>query len=124
MDKIIIRNLEFYSFIGVTKAEQEVGQRLVVNLEIGYDLAPAGHSDALGDTLSYTEIAQTVLAVGTSLECRLLEVMAEQMVYAIFEHFPTHEVRLQLLKKPPPTTMMMEAAGVEILRQRRGGQVE
>jgi 7,8-dihydroneopterin aldolase/epimerase/oxygenase len=124
MDKIIIRGLEFYAAIGVTRAEREVGQRLLVNVALSYDLAPAGQSDALADTLSYSDVARTLLEVGSTLQSQLLEHMAEQMAAALFERFPTRKIRLQLLKKPPPTDMMMEAAGVEIVRRRRGPQVE
>lgn len=118
MDKLVIRNLELYASIGVSAAEREVGQRLLINLEVGYDLSLAGRSDELTDTISYSNLARLIQKIGTSTECRLLEYMAEQMCEAIFSHFPVINVRLQLLKKPPPVKLMMEAAGVEIYRQR------
>ncbi|MGB0389094.1 MAG: dihydroneopterin aldolase [Ardenticatenaceae bacterium] len=118
MDKLIIRNLELYASIGVSTAEREVGQRLLVNFEVDYDLSTAGSSDEITDTISYSNLARAVEKVGTSLECRLLEYMAEQMCQTILTSFPVTSVRLQLLKKPPPTALMMEAAGIEIYRGR------
>lgn len=116
MDKLIIRHLEFYASIGVKAAEREVGQRLLVNLEASYDLARAGQSDALADTVSYSELARTVVEVGSATQSELLEHMAEQIAQALLERFPLQAVRLQLLKKPPPTALMIEMAGVEIYR--------
>jgi 7,8-dihydroneopterin aldolase/epimerase/oxygenase len=121
MDKIVVRNLELYGWIGVSASEREVGQRLLVNLEVAYDLARAGQSDDLNDTISYAELAQTVQEIGQSTRCELLEHMAEQMATAVLRDFPVTSVRLQLLKKPPPTEMLMEAAGVEIIRPAGNG---
>ncbi len=121
MDKIIIRNLEFYASLGVSPAEREVGQRLLANVESSYDLRRAGQSDRLADTVSYSELARTVQQVGTETECKLLEFMAEEMVRAILARFPVDDVRLQLFKKPPPTSLLMEVAGVEIYRRRENG---
>lgn len=118
MDKLVIRNLELYASIGVSAAEREVGQRLLINLEVGYDLSLAGRSDELNDTISYSNLGRLIQKIGTSTECLLLEYMAEQMCEAVFRHFPVVNVRLQLLKKPPPVNIMMEAAGVEIYRER------
>ena len=118
MDKIIIRNLDLYASIGVSDAEREVGQRLLVNLEVSYDLSLAGRSDELTDTISYSNLARLIQKIGTSTECRLLEYLAEQMCEGILSLFPVIDVRLQLLKKPPPVNLMIEAAGVEIFRQR------
>jgi dihydroneopterin aldolase len=121
-DKIIIRKLELYASIGVSAAEREVGQRLLVNVEVGYDLAAAGQSDQITDTISYSKLARTVQEVGTTISCLLLEYMAEQMAQTLLERFPINDVRLQVLKTPPPTNMMIEAAGVEIYRQRPAPQ--
>ncbi len=118
MDKIIIENLQFYGYVGVTPAEREVGQRLVVSLEAVYDLSRAGASDQLDDTISYAALAETVQEVGLATRCHLLEFMAAEMVRAVLERFPVQEVRLRLLKRPPPTDTIIEAAGVELYRRR------
>jgi dihydroneopterin aldolase len=119
MDKLIINGLEIWARIGVTPAEREVGQWLVATVEVGYDLAPAGASDNLNDTLSYAEIAQTVHEIGSTTTCQLLEYMAEQMCSAILTQFPGAVwVRLQLVKRPPPVGIPITSAGVEMYRAR------
>jgi 7,8-dihydroneopterin aldolase/epimerase/oxygenase len=118
MDKLILRNLELYASVGVSAAEREVGQRLLVNVEASYDLRPAGRSDDLADTVSYAELAQIVAEVATAREYLLLEALAETVAQSVFEQLPVSEVRLQVLKRPPPLALVMEAAGVEIVRSR------
>jgi dihydroneopterin aldolase len=118
MDRLIIRNLELYVSIGVTAAEREVGQRLLVNVEASYALQEAGRSDDLAHTVSYAELARTIVEVAATSEYQLLEALAEAMAAAMLERFPIAEVRLQLLKRPPPLPIIMEAAGVEIVRRR------
>lgn len=119
MDKLILRNLELYASVGVSPAEREVGQRLLINVEASYDLAAAGQSDDLADTVSYAELAQTVVEVATAREYLLLEALAEAVARTILARLPIAEVRLQVLKQPPPLALVMEAAGVEIVRGRR-----
>lgn len=119
MDKLIINGLEIWARIGVTAAEREVGQWLVANVEVGCDLAPAGASDDLNDTLSYAEIAQTVHEIGSTTTCQLLEYMAAQMCHTLLTKFPTAtSVRLQLVKRPPPVGIAIASAGVELYRER------
>lgn len=118
MDKLVIRRLQLYAAIGVSAAEREVGQRLVVNVEVGYDLSRAGQSDHISDTISYAALARAIHDIGTRVECRLLESMAEQMCREILDRFPVADVRLQLLKVPPPVEMTIESAGVELYRRR------
>jgi dihydroneopterin aldolase len=119
MDKLLINGLEIWARIGVTAAEREVGQWLVATVEVGYDLAPAGRSDNLKDTLSYADIAHTIHEIGSKTTCNLVEYMAEQMCAAIFSRFPgATSVWLQLVKRPPPVGLTMQSAGVEIYRER------
>lgn len=119
MDKLIINGLEIWARIGVTSAEREVGQWLVATVEVGCDLAPAGASDDLNDTLSYAEIAQTVHDIGSTTHCQLLEYMAAQICQAVLSRFTGAAwIRLQLVKRPPPVGIPIANAGVEIYRER------
>ncbi len=119
MDKLIINGLEIWARIGVTPSEREVGQWLVATVEVGCDLAAAGQSDNLHDTVSYAEIAQTVHELGSTTSCQLLEYLAEQICRVLLSHFPRAAwVRLQLVKRPPPLSISIANAGVEIYRTR------
>lgn len=116
-DKIVIAGLQFYTSVGVSAAEREVGQRLRADLEISLDLSRAGQTDELQDTVSYAELVDTVLEVAAGMQPRLLERLAGQIAEAILVRFPVEEVRLCLVKTPPPLPASIEAAGVEIVRR-------
>ena len=49
-------------FHGVFEHERREGQEFVVDVDLVVDLAPAGASDDLGDTVNYGEIGAAVLA--------------------------------------------------------------
>ncbi len=121
MDKLLIRNFELHAAVGVSAAEREVGQRLLITLEAEFDLRPAGQSDALDDTISYAALAETVHAIVTQGEWKLLEALAEQLCEALLAAFPVASIRLQVLKRPPPLALPIEAAGIEIVRTRGQG---
>ena len=55
-DRIILKGMQFYGFHGVNPEERTLGQTYVVDLEVELDLQPAGRSDNLEDTISYTQL--------------------------------------------------------------------
>ena len=59
-DKILLKGMIFYGFHGNSAAEQELGQRFVVDMEIHRDLHAAGLSDDPEDTVNYSRIFRLV----------------------------------------------------------------
>lgn len=55
-DKLILRGLKFHGFHGVKPEERKLGQKFLIDVDAWMDLRPAGKTDRLGDTISYTEI--------------------------------------------------------------------
>lgn len=60
-DKLILRGLKFHGFHGVKPEERKLGQKFVVDVDAWMDLHPAGLSDCLSDSISYTEIYRWVI---------------------------------------------------------------
>jgi dihydroneopterin aldolase len=79
MDGIIIRELEVFYCVGVTEAERAAPQRLLLNLEITTDLAPAAASDDLGHTTDYYVLTRQLLAFGNGRSWRLIEKLASDI---------------------------------------------
>ena len=52
MYKITLTGLTFYGYHGASKAEKELGQRFVIDLEIESDLEEAANSDNLEKTIN------------------------------------------------------------------------
>lgn len=121
MDKIILDGMMFYGFHGMSPAEQELGQRFVVDLEVRLDLSNAGMSDSLEDTVSYTRLYRQVKEVMEGRSRKLLENAAETIAQRVLDGFNVSAVRVTI-KKPevPMKGSVLEHAAVEIFRERAG----
>ena len=109
----------FYGFHGVNPAEQELGQRFVVDLEVQRDLRPAGLSDDPGDTLSYVHLYRLVKEVAEGPSRRLLESLAETISQRVLDEFDVDAVKVRVRKPEAPIKgSILAYAGVEVYRRR------
>ncbi len=118
-ETIFIERLEFRGRCGVSLEERARPQLLAADIELEYPLESAGLSDTLEDTIDYAQIAQRVVAIGTTLEVQLLETMAERFIAAIFDEFPIQRIKLCVRKLHPPLSCVARSVGVTIDRSRR-----
>jgi dihydroneopterin aldolase len=124
-DQILIRGLTFWGHHGVRDAEQAIGGRYRVDADLDVRLDAAAASDTLADTVSYSQVARTLHAVGVENRFRLLEALAGAMAQAVLDKFPVDAVTVRVMKAPPPVAEVpLEEAGVAITRRRprSGGQ--
>ena len=121
-DRIRLEGMIFYGFHGISPAEQELGQRFVVDVEVQRDLRPAGVSDDPEDTVNYSRMFRLVKEVMEGPSRRLLENLAETIAQRILEDFDVDSVRIKV-KKPevPMKGSILAHAGVELFRRRSGG---
>jgi len=117
-DKIILRGAQFHGKHGVSPEERVVGGRIIVDVEVEYDLRRPGLSDEIGDTISYSDVFKTIRHLVEDTESLLLEALARKICDALFEKFPMQAVTLYVRKQPPPIKGVVESAGVEIRRTR------
>ena len=109
----------FYGFHGMNPAEQELGQRFIVDLTATLDLGQAGTSDMLEDTVSYTRLYQTVKEVMEGPSRKLLENAAETIAGRLLDEQDVSAVQIRI-KKPevPMKGSVLDYAAVEIVRKR------
>ena len=120
MDKIILSGMVFYGFHGMSEAEQELGQRFDVDLEVQLDLSRAGASDMLEDTISYTHLYHTVKEIVEGPSRKLLENVAETIAARILAESSVASVRVTVKKpKVPMKGSVLDYAAVEIVRERQ-----
>ena len=117
-DRIQLKGMVFYGHHGVSTAEQELGQRFVVDLEVFKDLSSPGRSDSLDDTVSYTELYKVAKEIVEDSRHNLLESLAESIARRVLDGFDVLAVRV-IVKKPeaPIKGSVLDYAGVEILRE-------
>ena len=58
MDIIFLHGLEVDCVIGVWEWERRITQKIVIDLDMGWDITIAAASDDLSDTLSYKDVAK------------------------------------------------------------------
>ena len=118
-DKIQLQGMVFYGHHGASLAEQEVGQRFVVDLEVALDLEAAGRSDSLEDTVSYSRLYKVAKEVVEGPRRKLLETLADSIAQRVLREFPVESARVSV-KKPevPMKGSNLSHAAVEILRSR------
>ena len=124
-DKIRLSGMVFYGFHGVDPAEQELGQRFVVDLEVETDLRPAGRSDDPAATVNYSRMYRLVKETMEGPSHKLLESLAETIASGILDGFAVNSVKV-VVKKPevPMKGSILSHASVEISRERGGAASE
>lgn len=60
---IAVEGIEVFGYHGVYAIERREGQQFTVDVYLTVDLAEAGHSDHLADTVDYAAVYQLVLTV-------------------------------------------------------------
>jgi dihydroneopterin aldolase len=119
MDKILFNKMEFWGYHGAFKEENKLGQRFFVDLELYLDLAKAGHSDNLQDTVNYADVYNTTRQVVEQERYELIEAVAERLAAKILtEYSLVDEILVRVTKPDPPIPGHYQSVAVEITRSR------
>jgi 7,8-dihydroneopterin aldolase/epimerase/oxygenase len=116
MDKIFIHALKTEAIIGIFDWERQVKQTVIVDIEIGADVAKAALSDSIDDTLNYKRVAKRVLAFVEESKFHLVETLAERIAMLLLEDFGIAWVHISLSK--PGAVRSSRDVGVTIERTR------
>ncbi|WP_045589886.1 bifunctional dihydroneopterin aldolase/7,8-dihydroneopterin epimerase [Vibrio vulnificus] len=114
LDKVFIEQLEVITTIGVYDWEQQIKQKLVLDIEMAHDNRPAGKSDDVADALDYAQVSEAVLNHIESGRFLLVESVAEEVAELIMTQFSVPWIRIRLAK--PGAVPQARAVGVVIER--------
>lgn len=117
-DAIEVRGLRASAICGALPEEQVRAQPVEVDLDVVVDLAAAGQSDALDDTVDYAAIAADVERVLTSERFVLLERLAERITEVVLVDERVRSVTVSVRKLRPPVPQQLDTTGVRITRGR------
>jgi|SRR3712207_3404017 len=119
-DKILLQGMNFVGYHGTLPAENELGQRFVVDVELHCDLQAAGRSDDLAQSVDYSRVHAQVQRIVEGPPLKLTEAVAEQIAAAILaEHPLVQAVRVKVTKPNVRLgTTVLSGSAIEILRQR------
>ena len=99
-DKIIIEGLRLYAMIGIHEWERLQPQEIIVNLELTANLAKAGVSDNINDSIDYGIVTEMVKELIAQSRFGLLEKLATEIINLIFTRFNNIESVTVKLSKP------------------------
>lgn len=84
-DRIVLTGLTVRGRHGVFEHERRDGQDFVVDLTVWLDLAAAGRSDDLADTLDYGALAEAAAEIVSGAPCDLIEAVATRIADAVLD---------------------------------------
>ena len=116
MDTIFISELKVKTKLGVPTWERMVAQTIILDIEIGYDLAPAGNSDAIADTIDYGAVVARIRDTLQEHSFQLVEALAEHICQLILKEFGALRVKIKVAK--PGILAGLKSLGVMIERER------
>ncbi|NLY57584.1 MAG: dihydroneopterin aldolase [Gammaproteobacteria bacterium] len=118
MDQVFIRGLEVDAVIGAYDWERNIRQRLVVDLDMAWDIRPAAQDDDLSKALDYATVSQRLLEYVSASSFELVETLAERLAALVMEEFSVPWLRLSI-NKPGAVTQATGGVGVVIERGER-----
>ncbi len=118
MDSIQLSGIRCYGYTGYLPEEQVLGQWFEVDLTLWLDLAPAGKSDAIADTLDYRSAIATVKDLVKTSKFALVERLAEAIASAILQQPLVQKVQVRLTKPAAPIPDFGGKITVDIVREK------
>ncbi|MBO4915097.1 MAG: dihydroneopterin aldolase [Oscillospiraceae bacterium] len=118
-DKIELVGMEFFGRHGCSEEERLVGQRFLVDAALYLDLASAGRTDDIGETVDYAQVFDDVRHVVEGKSAALLETVAERIAAMLLEKYARLDrVRITVHKPFAPLPGRFADASVTIRRSR------
>ena len=117
---IEIAGLSLYTHHGVSEAEREVGQRLVIDLRLDVGQTDATVTDSLEDTVDYGEVCQLVALIAQQRSHRTLERLCSTIADRLLADYELEAVWVKAAKPEPPIPLPVEEVSVEVWREADG----
>jgi dihydroneopterin aldolase len=114
---IEISGLSLYTHHGVSEAEREVGQRLVLDLRLEVGECDATLTDRVEDTIDYADVCQVVALAAQQRSYKTLERLCTAIADRLLEQYDAESVWVKAAKPEPPIPLPVEEVAVEVFRE-------
>ena len=114
---IEVTGLSLYTHHGVSAAEREVGQRLVLDLRLEVGECDATVTDVVDHTVDYGVVCERVALVAQQRSYKTLERLCTVIADRLLDDFEAEEVWVKATKPEPPIPLPVESVSVEVWRQ-------
>ncbi|HGJ5875109.1 MAG TPA: bifunctional dihydroneopterin aldolase/7,8-dihydroneopterin epimerase [Arsenophonus sp.] len=114
MDIIFIEQLSVFTTIGAYDWEKTIQQKLLLDIEMGWDNQQAAKSDQVAYCLDYAQVSQVVIKHIETQKFALIERVAQEVADIILNQFGSPWVRVKVWK--PNAVVQAKQVGVMIER--------
>jgi dihydroneopterin aldolase len=114
---IEITGLSLYTNHGVSEAEREVGQRLVIDVRLDLGESDATATDAIEDTVDYAEVCQLIALVAQQRSHKTLERLCSTIANRLLDDYDLEGVWVKASKPGPPIALSVDEVSVEVWRE-------
>jgi 7,8-dihydroneopterin aldolase/epimerase/oxygenase len=114
---IEISGLSLYTHVGVTGAEREVGQRLLIDIRLDVGECDATVTDRIEDTVDYGAVCETVNLVAQQRTYKTLERLCAAIADRLLENYEVGAVWVKAAKPEPPIPLSVGEVSVEVWRE-------
>ena len=117
-DQLILKGLIFYGHHGCIPAEQVLGQRIGVDVELSLDLKKAAQSDNVEMTVDYSRVYKLIESIVKDKQFNLMEALAEDIAQSLLNEFKNvRRIDLEVRKLYIPVDGSMDWMGIRIRRE-------
>ncbi|HWF54988.1 MAG TPA: dihydroneopterin aldolase [Solirubrobacteraceae bacterium] len=114
---IEISGLSVYTNVGVTAAEREVGQRLLIDIRLDVGECDATVTDRIEDTVDYAQVCETVNLVAHQRTYKTLERLCAAVADRLLERYDAGAVWVKAAKPEPPMALVVSEVSVEVWKE-------
>jgi dihydroneopterin aldolase len=114
---IEISGLSLFTHVGVTAAEREVGQRLILDLRLEVTDCDATVTDRIEDTIDYAQVCDTANLVAQQRSYKTLERLCAAIADRLLDHYDAQSVWVKASKPEPPLAFPVSEVSVELWRE-------
>jgi dihydroneopterin aldolase len=114
---IEISGLSLFTHCGVTAAEREVGQRLLLDIRLDAGECDATITDRIEDTIDYGAVCEMANLVAQQRSYKTLERLCTAIADRLLDQFDAHAVWVKAAKPEPPFALPVTEVSVEVWRE-------
>jgi 7,8-dihydroneopterin aldolase/epimerase/oxygenase len=114
---IEVSGLSLFTHVGVTAAEREVGQRLLLDLRLDVGECDATVTDRIEDTVDYAQVCEMANLVAQQRSYKTLERLCAAIADRLLERYSANTVWVKAAKPEPPMALPVSEVSVEVWRE-------
>src|ERR1700728_5319737 len=114
---IEIAGLSLFTHLGVTAAEREVGQRLLLDIRLDAGECDATITDRIEDTVDYGQVCEVANLVAQQRNYKTLERLCTAIADRILNQWDVSASWVKAAKPEPPLALPVTEVSVEVWRE-------